>query len=428
MDAHASRRGPLENATAKIVAPGGREGSGLFLGALVALGALTVAHHTTSYLIAAFLLLLSLCTLASRRWGGTDRIPWHLTGWSIAMPGLWLVFVAPSTAKYLGAVFGPAIDGVKQVLLFNQSAYTPFSGGTPAGRAPPWLQILAIASVLIILAFLPLGLGLVRRRRREGPLLAVGLVAAAYVPVQALRLTGAGIETANRSFEFVFIGVAAILALCFVHLLDHTEPPLALAVRGRRLLGRRAAAARIGSRRVAALAVGATTILFVGGVIVLWPPYGLLPGRYIAGADIRSVTDQGIAAARWIRDEYGVGQRVLTDRSDAQIVVAYGEGDPIEGSVGSLSVARVFVSSQVDATDREILASKHVGFLLVDTRLATAAPARGFYFASTELNGGTWTHPIALSWLTKFANAPGFSLVFDDGAIQIYRVLKAAGS
>jgi hypothetical protein len=408
----------------RIVAPGG-QGSGLFLGAVVALGALTVTHHTTSYLIAVFLVVLSVCALASRRWGGTDRTPWHLTGWSIAMAGLWLGVVAPSTAKYLGVVFGPAIDGVKQVLLFNRAAYTPFSGGTPAARAPTWLQILAIASVLIILAFLPLGLELVRRRRREAPLLAVGLVAAAYVPVQALRLTGAGIESANRSFEFVFIGVAAILALCFAHLLDHTEPPLALTVRGRRLLGRRPAAAYIGSRRLAALAVGATTILFVGGVIVLWPPYGLLPGRYLAGTDIRSVTDQGIAAARWIRGEYGIGQRVLTDRSDAQIVAAYGDGDPIQGSVGSLSVARVFVSSQVDATDREILRSKQVEFVLVDTRLATALPTRGFYFASTELNGGTWTHPIARSWLTKFATAPGFSLVFDDGAIQVYRVLKA---
>jgi len=412
----------------RIVAPGGREGSGLFLGAVLALGALTVTHHTTSYLVAVFLVVLSVCALASRRWGGTDRIPWRLAGWSVAMAGLWLGFVAPSTIKYLGAVFGPAIDGVKQVLLFNQAAYTPFSGGTPAARAPVWLQILAIASVLIILAFLPLGLALIRRRRREAPLLALGVVAAAYVPVQALRLTGAGIESANRSFEFVFIGVAAILALCFAHLLDHTEPLLALAVRGRRLLGRRPAAARLGSRRLAALAVGASTILFVGGVIVLWPPYGLLPGRYIAGADIRSVTDQGIAAARWIRREYGIDQHVLTDRSDAQLVAAYGDGDPIEGSVGSGSVARVFVSSQVDATDREILRSKHVGFLLVDTRLATAPPARGFYFTATELNGGTWTHPIARSWLTKFATAPGFSLVFDDGAIQVYRVLKALSS
>jgi len=259
-------------------------------------------------------------------------------------------------------------------------------------------------------------------------MLALGAVAAAYVPVQALRLTGAGIESANRSFEFVFAGVAALLALCFTHLLDQTERPAALFFRGWRLLGRRPAAAYVGSGRLAAFAVTAATVLFVGGVIVLWPLYGVLPGPYVAGADIRSVTSEGIAAARWIRREYGVDQRVLTDRSDAQIVASYGNGDPVEGSVGSQSVARVFVSSQVDATDLKILRAKHVQFLLVDRRLASAAPARGFYFTSSELNGATWTHPIALSWLTKFASTPGFSLVFDDGAIQVYRVVGAATS
>jgi hypothetical protein len=418
-----SRRSAL-----RLIAPSGGAGRGLFVGSVVALGAVTITHHTTSYLISLFLFVLCLCAVASRRWGGAARAPWYIFGWSVAMAGLWLLIVAPSTIKYLNAVFGPAIDGVRQVLLFNQSAYTPFSGGTAAASSPLWLKILAATSVLIILSFLPLGLTLVWRRRREAPMLAFAAVAAAYVPVQALRVTGAGIESANRSFEFVFAGVAVLLALCFTHLLDQTERPVALRVRGRRLLGRRPASAYIGSGKLAAFAVTAATILFVGGVIVLWPLYGALPGRYIPGADIRSITSEGIAAARWIRREYGIGQRVLTDRSNAQIVASYGDGNPVEGSVGSLSVARVFVSSQVDATVREILRAKHVQFLLVDTRLASAAPARGFYFTSTELNGATWTHPIALSWLTKFATTPGFSLVFDDGAMQVYRVLGTATS
>jgi hypothetical protein len=114
---------------------------------------------------------------------------------------------------------------------------------------------------------------------------------------------------------------------------------------------------------------------------------------------------------------------VLTDRSDAQVIAAYADGDPVEGNVGSLSVARVFISSEVDPTDLEILRAKHVRFLLVDSRLATAQPARGFYFSSTELNGGAWTHPIPLVWLTKFGFSPWFSRVYDNGPIQIYRVL-----
>jgi hypothetical protein len=401
-----------------------RDRRGEFIGAILALAALTIAHHTTSYLVAVFLALLCVCGLVARRWGGTARIPWQIAVLSVGWAALWLFLVASSTIKYLDDVFGPAVDGVRQVLLFDQPAYTPFSGGTAVAASPLWLKVLAVGSVLLILASLPLALALVRRRRREAALLAVSVVGIAYIPVQALRLTGAGIESANRSFEFVFFGVAVLLALSVVHLVDEVGRPITLSLRGRRLLGRRRLAAYVGVCRLVALAVAAGTVLFVGGVIVIWPSYGLLPGPYIAGADIRSITDQGIAAARWLRREYGPGQRVLTDRSNGQIVAAYADGDPVEGRVGPASVARVFVSSRVDQTDREILRAKQVGFLLIDRRLASAPPARGFYFSSTELNGGVWTHAISLTWLTKFNSTRGFSLVYDNGAIQLYRVLR----
>jgi hypothetical protein len=174
--------------------------------------------------------------------------------------------------------------------------------------------------------------------------------------------------------------------------------------------------------------LAAAVMLFLGGVVVLWPPYGRLPGRYLPGADVRSISAQGIRAAEWLEAHYGPGQRVLTDRSNAQIVAAYAEATPVEGNIGANPVARVFTSSVFDGLDRHLIQSTHVRFILVDTRLSSGLPVRGFYYAQNELPGSGWAQPIPLSVLTKFARAPGLSLVYNSGPVQIYDTQGITGS
>jgi hypothetical protein len=400
----------------------GRPRYGVFAAAAATLGAVVVTHHTTSYLLAVFMVVLCLTTVIARRSGGEQQPPWLLTLWMLLATGLWLALVAPSTVRYLGQIFGPAVDGAAQVLFSSSRARAPFSGATAAAAYPLWLRLCGFASVLIVVGCLPTGLALAWRRRSSGWGLVCAVVGLAYVPVQALRVSGAGVESANRSTEFLFFGIALLLALCLIHLVETDAAPVTFTVRGRRVLGRRRLVSYVGSvpLRIAILAAGA--VLFIGGVVSLWPPYGLLPGPYLPGSDVRSISGQGIAAARWLEKHYGPGQRVLTDRSNAQIVAAYAAATPVAGDLASTSVFRVFVSDTFDQEDKRILRVERVDFLLVDTRLAEGLPVRGYYFSGDEIGGAPWTEPISVHALRKFTTSSALSLVYDNGPIQIYAV------
>jgi hypothetical protein len=385
--------------------------------------ALVVTHHLTSYLFAGLAFALCATVLLGRRWGASDwRPPWQIAVFAAAAAIGWFFAVASITFPYLHDVLQPAITGVVQVVTGDESARSAFSEAPTAATASPlWLKTTAFASVLLIVACLPFGAVLAWRRRLNPAALLLGTIAVLYLPIQALRLTGAGVETANRSSEFIFLGVGFLVALLLVHLQEQRALP-------RLELGRFKPSLRLplGSRSArVALPVAsllAVAILFTGGVTVFWPPYARLPGSYLVGGDVRSVTQKGIDAVDWMNAYLGPKNRVLTDRTTGQLAGAFGYQHNVEGYVDQYSVAHVFVTPSLTPVDRRILRRKKIEYLIVDTRLAQALPARGWYFASAERNEDAYEDPIPLRYLTKFAAMPGVSVIYDDGSIQIYDV------
>jgi hypothetical protein len=388
----------------------------------VVVAALVATHHLTTYLFAALATALCLCALLSRRWGEPRRPPWPIAALAVIGAVLWALTVATPVYDYLEPILRPAVEGVAKVATGSEAAHKAFSAApAPEARAAFWLRTTAFASIALILACLPFGALLAWRRRGNPVALLLGGIACLYVPTLVLRVAGAGVESANRSSGFVFLGVAFVIALLIEHVIEQRALPALGWGRLRLAIGpRRDNLATRAGARLAALA--AVIVLFVGGVTVFWPPYSRLPGPYLAGTDLRAVSPQGIATARWMRSRLGPGHEILTDRTNGQVVGAYGEQNPVGGSVDDLSVALPFTSSVINEKDLHVLRGKRVEYLIVDTRLADSVPIRGWYFSSSELYARPYTKPIPRAKLVKFGHLKGANLVYDDGAIKVYDV------
>lgn len=401
--------------------PGPRSLALLACTALIVAG-LVPTHHLTSYLFAALTIGLCAFSRLSWRWGGTSWPPWPIAVVAVAGTVAWAATVATPTYDYLEPILRPAVEGVAKVATGSEEAHKAFSAApAPEARAPFWLRTTAFASILLVLACLPWGLLLAWRRRSNPAALLLGAIAFLYVPTLVLRIAGSGVESANRSSGFVFLGVGFVIALLIEHVVEHRGLPelswgrLRLSIRIRP----DSAGVRSGVR---AVMLAGVIVLFVGGVTVFWPPYSRLPGPYLAGTDLRAVSQQGIAAARWMRGQLGPGHEVLTDRTNGQIAGAYGAQDPVGGTVRDLSIALPFTSSTLSRKGVRVLNGKKVDYLIVDTRLSDSIPIRGWYFSSSELYAKPYAKPIPLQKLTKFGHLNGINLIYDDGAIRIYDV------
>ncbi len=394
---------------------------GLVAAMAVLAATLAITHHVTSYGVLAFLLA----------WVAL-RAPWERRAWPApveaaqapaddrgsgaattrrslldgpALPALllaasisvWFILVASGvTNSELGGVFRGDLHSVTDLLLHGSGTKTLFHAGNDQNNSTG-ARALAATSVVFLLVLIALGLRTTRRRWREstGLFRALVLVAVLYPATLVLRLTAAGTETSQRASEFVFVGLGLLAGVLMTSVPRHS---------GRH---RRTAKALI----FAAVA----TEVFVGCFIVAESPVTRQPGPFLVSDDARSISPQGIAAARFAGSYLPAGSRILVDRPNSTLMASYGHLDPVTGSVDDISVTRVFFSRKFDAVDQRVIGDDAIDYILVDLRLSQAPPVNGYYFEPDE-PGDTITD----SELTKFDSVPGLSRVFDNGAIVIY--------
>jgi hypothetical protein len=407
--------------------------------ALLALAAVVVTHHLTSYALACFLCLWALVALVvpfppadhrprAMEGGRVASRPWlveapngssqsrsagrgsRTTSLALALLALagsltWLLFVATLTIAYLVPPISGAFVSTFQLLLGEGGARELFRSG--AGEvAPLWEQVLGYLHVMLILAGLPLGLLRVWHLLRGRPLaLALALAAAAYPATLAMRLTERGAEVSNRASAFLFVAVAFVLATWFA---------------GREPRGR-------GARRWAAVFGTWASVLFLGGAIIGWPGWARLPGPYLAAADTRSVERQGLAAAAWARDTLGPDNRLIADRTNRLLMGTFGEQRPVTNYRDQVKVANIFFAPSLGPAEIRLLERGAVRYVVVDRRLSAVLPAAAIYIERGEPNAGRHQEPIDPAALAKFDGVAAVSRVFDSGDIIIYDVGRLSG-
>lgn len=428
---------PLATVTLLAIIYGAHEEPGQrwsWLLAALTLGALTVTHHLTSYVITFILVLLALVAalhrpaislgerlfgaifgnrlvrpLAERTAGAlfpslrepepagktaTERLSFGFF-WlgSLGLSLAWLFSVAQQTIPYLGPHIAGAFTALIRLIAREESGRTLFRSAAPEYTLPVWERALALASVGLLTLALPVGLVFVWRRYRQHPFALLLAGFAMIYPVSLVfRITSQGAEISNRSSNYLFLAVAFVAAVAFVELM---RGPGRLALR----------------RAVAGVAI---VLSLMGAIVIGMPPWARLPGPYVLMSDIRGIQQQGVSAAFWARDALEPGYRMASDKTNWLLMGSYGEQDPVE------TMAWIYFSPRLAELEHRDLQRRNVRYVVTDQRITTGLPISGIFFTSGEPNAGRHTEPFPAELLAKFDTAPLISRVFDSGDIQIY--------
>ena len=383
---------------------------GLNVVILLGLGAVVVTHHLTSFFLVAFLLLWTVILLilkaiafVRRNRPHRDRIG-PSPGWA-AIAGLviafiWLTYTGDRAVGYLLPHLQNTAQQFMQILA-NKSAPRQLFHNTSGFVVPLWERLLSYASVALILIGLLFGLfKILWSHRANVAILTLAVVAIGYPVSQAFRLTPAGAESGNRATEFVFLGVAFVLALFAVKFLSSHKPNWIRPV----------------------IILGAVSVICFGQMILgSGQPWALLPGPYLVSADNRSIEPEGITAAEWANANLKPGQNVASDRINTLLMATYGREHTIAGTNANIPVQQVFISLHFGAGVISILQQDGIQYLVVDQRLSTSLPYAGTYFYLTGASGQS-AQKIQSAALTKFENVQNVSRIFDSGDIVIYNV------
>jgi hypothetical protein len=363
---------------------------GWAIAALVATTAVVMTHHMSTYALVGFLLAVSVAHAIVAR-NSTESNPWPFAAFASVMAVAWLVFVASDTAGYLSIIFGQAFKETIRTLAFESAPRQLFK--SDRGGGSPWGEtVVGFASVALIAALLPVAiLETWRRHRRNTVAVVLAAGSVAYLGVLFLRFVPRAWEIANRASEFLFVGVALMLAYASIRI-------VALLPRG---LGRFAVA-------------GAAALLLAGGVIAGWPTDLRLSLPYRVDVGSTVLEPQGTTAARWSRANLGQDRHFLADPSNARMQLSQGE---VAYAGGNPDLNDVLLQPRLDPWMVEEMRKLGVTFLIMDRRQISQDQSFGNYFFSERAARlGLFSD----ATYDKFDRQPGISKIYDSGDLSIY--------
>ena len=378
-----------------------RETLGFAALSLIVAGGLVITHHLSSlFVLGTLLVWAAMRGIGSRRGWDLNLYAPGLLPIALAiavMTGLWLGLVAGHvTISELGDLLSNAVHSAIDLVTGEKHPKQPFSGTGVTTTLPERAAILM--SVLLVTAVILAGLLALAKERTQRPAwLTLAAVALLWPFALAMRLTDASTEISARAPQYVFLGVAflgAYLTMRFV--LPRWQ--------GRRLFG------------VRLVATALVAVLFAGGVIFGELKATRQPGPYLVGAEDRSVTPEGVAAARFASAELPARSHLLADRTNAALLGSYGDLDPTFGSFKGTPLSEVLTGPRLDRNIREALVGLSIQFVLVDSRLSTSLPLLGYYVDSSEPQ----PRRVSQEALAKFDSDPSVSKIYTNGPIAIY--------
>lgn len=367
------------------------------MAALFGLGAMIITHHITSFAVTGILLTWEglaaywRATKSDSTDASATASPRGIALLSLIGTLSWVAFVAYNVIGYLSPWLNGMVNELVSLLLL-ESAPRNFFQGSAGQDTALGLQLATIAHVVLVLVALPFGVWQVWRRYRFNPMmLTFILVAILYPGLQVARLTPVGLAITTRATAIVFIGVAFVLAVGAVHLLEKRQERWSLTL-------------------------GVATwslIIFVGAmasVVSAWR----LPGPAIAGNYSRSLDMERVSAAEWSRERLGTENRFAAPMEHPSIYVlgSYGEQRVVTNVADKVWLQAVYSEPHFNDTSKNLLRRGQVTYLWEDTQASTLRQ-EDVVQPSTGI-------PEAQS--TKYDTARRVDRIFDSGAIIIYNV------
>ena len=362
---------------------------------ILSVGAVVVTHHLTSYALAIFLILYAgIAFLLRRRTGKTG--PWPYAVLAIGAAIAWLVLVASSTVGYLTPAISGAFTSTFHTLTGESAPRQLFSSSGASGgyQVASIERIVGLGSVLLIAIAYPFGFIVTWRRVRNDALGILMLISSALIfVVLGLRLAPAAWETANRSQEFLFIGLALVLGFVGLELFEPARAPW---------LGR-------------ALTAGALAAIFAGGIIAGWTPDFRLPQPYHVKAGRHVLHPEGVELASWAAS-LPLGSRFAASDADARLLIAKSNSVALTGVYPDVN--DILKSTDLPAWQLSLLRDHSLRYVVVDRRTRSFDNMEGYYFGLSPSTG----HADALlpaGIVTKFdrlrVNKP-----YSSGTITVY--------
>lgn len=361
------------------------------IAAFLVIFAVVTTHHLTSYALAVALVAVAI---VYRLMNVRDGSPTRFAAFSLAAAVAWLLVVGHATVGYLSPVVTRAFTSVvhtitgeaapRQLFAPSGSASAPV-GLWPIGRA------IALLGVAVLVILYPFGLLQIWRRYRRDPFAIVvavggGLVFATYV----LRFAPDAWETANRSTEFLFLGLALALPLALIRLGE-----------------------RLGERAFVVAVATALTVAFCGGVISGWTPSLRLSQPYDIAVNGTTVPPEGRAMATWADETLGQGRRYAAPAADARLLNTYADGQAHAGQgpdFNDILQTPTLVSWQLP-----LLHKYRIRYVVVDRRHRAFDNLAGYYFGFRS--GPHRDSKLPAAVVRKWRS---FNRVYDSGNIVVF--------
>jgi hypothetical protein len=366
---------------------------------LVAIPAVVMTHHLTTYVLLVLFILVSLAAILGL--GRRRETAWGLAaftaGWALA----WVSQVAPQTEEYVTSIFRSSFADVVDTVGGTSDAREAFVSS--AGEtAPLWERVVGLGSIALIVLALPLGLLRAWRLRRRSAILCVlAAGAAAYLVIQPVRLVPGAWETSYRGSDFLFVGIALMIAFAAVH----------LARRGRLTVPR------------AATAACCIAVITVGGVLVGWPPSVRLSQPYEARIGDRVVVPQGVALARWSLADLGPGHRFVAEAAPARVLLTHGRQLP--HAVPEWPAELVLEAPALTPALADVIRAEGVSYAAVDRRAISADNMAGYFFAPAgrprDAGEGLFSPDVVAA-----LDVPTSDRLFDSGDVVAYDLRRVS--
>jgi hypothetical protein len=363
--------------------------------AVVAIAAMVITHHVTSYIFILTMILAMMTSLfAKDRWSAVATGRLALAAFLMVVA--WIALAAPQTVSYLW----PEVTGIVQSFhaLLGGGSSSSSTLATPAPK-PYSHAIVAGVATLLLCCVLPVGLWQARKRfsrqSRQAWFLALAVASLSWYAILAIRFGASdGAELFGRASTFVYVPAAFIAAFAYTRfILD---------------VSRWRASFFVGASLVGVL------LLSVDGILSGWPPsWERLPGPYQVAGSERSVGPEEIAVANWTLSTLGPDNRFATDIGNAPTISSIG------GQVVDLDDSFLYLSSAYTQSVKVEAQEHAIQYALVDLRMSRQLPASGKYFP-LDPRANSYTRPLPHIYLTKFNSAPGVARMFDSGDIVIY--------
>ncbi len=360
---------------------------------VVAMLAVVVTHHLTSYATIAVLLALSLAyRYLKQSWKAPN--PWPFAVFAAGLAAAWLLIVASATIGYLSPVLSGALDAVFNTISGEEAPRQLFQKGSSAVGATPFAaRALALLAIAVLVVALPFGLRELWRRHRGKPFAWIfGLAAIGFFATLALRLAPEAWESGNRLSEFLFIGLAFVLAYAALELL--------------RRFGSRPRLARAGLAAIASL-------VLIGNAISGWPWDMQLARPLEVSAAGRTIVSPPLAMAEWAAHDVSKG-RFAAPTADANLLLVPGDKSVLTGPYPD--VEDILEDPQLGGWQLPLLRRHKLRYVVTDLRPAASDGLRGYYFTTGSSDEGRLPEGVS----AKFNRVPGAARIYTNGPITVF--------